>query len=63
MVAPQGRVKVSVMVSALMKSRSVTRDKGIEIGGGMVGFSLRKLVPFFFSNSRRMRSVQNVKSL
>ena len=35
MVAPQGRVKVSVMVSALMKSRLVTRDKGIEIGGGM----------------------------
>jgi hypothetical protein len=36
MVAPQGSVKVSVMVMLLMESRFVTRDKGIEIVGGMV---------------------------
>jgi hypothetical protein len=42
MVAPQGSVKVSVMFSALMKSRFVTRDKGIEIGGAIVGFSSGK---------------------
>lgn len=34
MIAPQGRVKESVMFSALMESGLVTRDKGIEIGGG-----------------------------
>ena len=38
MVAPQGRVKLSVMVMLLMESRFVTRDKGIEIGEQLLDF-------------------------